>query len=171
MSKIGLARGKVKLVDYDPSWQTIFKDEARILSAALAVNEQKIEHVGSTAIPSIVAKPIVDIAILVDDLDVAEGWQVPLKKLGYWYKGKQADMPDRRFFVKGPESCRTVYLHLVNKQEFDKLVRFRDYLQHDKELANQYSELKLKLAATNSDNRINYSKLKNDFIQSVLLRL
>lgn len=169
MGKVGLARGKVRLVKYDSSWKMIFKAEARTLSRTLAVGEYNIKHVGSTAIPGIAAKPIIDIAILVDDLDIAESWQAPLKELGYWYKGKQADMPDRRFFAKGPESCRTVYLHLVNKQEFNKLIKFRDYLRKDEELAKQYSELKLKLAAANSDNRANYSKLKNDFIQSVLL--
>jgi GrpB-like predicted nucleotidyltransferase (UPF0157 family) len=115
-----------------------------------------------------VAKPIIDIAIRVDSLDIAESWKAKLESIGYWYKGIQADMPDRRFFAKGPEDNRTVYLHLVNDKEFNRLIQFRDYLIKNKQAALEYAQLKQELAESNAHDRPNYSKLKNDFIQKVI---
>lgn len=169
-NKIGLARGTVRLARYDSSWPALFGAEAKALQASLGINGANIQHVGSTSIPGIVAKPIIDIAILADDLAVVEEWQALLENAGYWYKGPDPAMPDRKFFAKGPEERRTVYLHVVHEQEFKRLLKFRDALRGNESLAYEYSELKKKLAATHSNDRANYSKLKNDFIKDVLSR-
>jgi len=168
MVNIGLARGTVKLAAYDALWPQQYNTEAMLIQEITGTPPDSIEHVGSTSIPGMVAKPIIDIAVLVDSLDRAEAWQSKLASIGYWYKGAQPDMPDRRFFAKGPETMRTVYLHLANKDEFERLVRFRDYLISNKSVAAEYAKLKQELAASNADNRASYSKLKNDFIQTVL---
>ena len=75
-------------------------------------------------------------------------------------------MPDRRFFAKGPVSKRTVYVHFVNKQEFDRMSKFRDKLIKDQDLAKEYSNLKEKLAIENSKKRDSYTSAKHDFIRS-----
>ncbi len=168
MDNVGLARGAVRLEPYSPEWSKIYQKETDSLKDKLGGQAKDIQHVGSTAIPNLTAKPIIDIAILVDDLDVAEQWVKPLSELGYWYKGKQSDMPDRRFFAKGAEDNRTVYLHLVNQAEFSRLIKFRDKLSSDPALAVKYSELKQSLAQSHAANREAYSKAKNDFIQNVL---
>lgn len=165
---IGLARGTVKLVPYDPSWHTIFEAEAKLLQQTLGIGTEHIQHVGSTAIPGILAKPIIDIAISVDDLAIADEWMGPLAKIGYWDKGPEPTMPDRRFFAKGPENKRTVYLHLVTTEEYQKLITFRDALRANPKLAQEYSDLKVKLATSLKDDRKRYTSLKNDFIQRLL---
>lgn len=168
MSDIGLARGTVRLEPYNLSWSALYQVEAKLIQKQLAIKEADIQHVGSTSIPGMVAKPIIDIAIRVTSLDIAEQWKDRLESLGYWYKGVQSDMLDRRFFAKGSDDKRLVYLHVVNETEFDRLIKFRDLLTNNKQAAAEYTNLKVKLAASNADNRANYSKLKNSFIQSIL---
>lgn len=168
MGDIGLARGTVRLEPYSLSWPQLYEAEVRLIRESIGVKPDTIQHVGSTSIPGMVAKPIIDIALVVDSLEKAEEWKDKLAAIGYWYKGVQPDMPDRRFFAKGPEDSRTVYLHLVNSNEFNRLIKFRDSLIRDNALATEYAELKQKIAVTNTDDRANYSKLKNDFIQRIL---
>lgn len=168
MSELGLARGKVRLEPYSMSWPTLYRAEAKLIQDLIRLKANSIQHVGSTAIPGTPAKPIIDIAVLVDSLDKAEEWKKDLSTLGYWHKGIQPDMPDRRFFAKGPEDKRTVYLHLVNEDEFSRLIKFRDYLIGNDQAAAEYAELKQRLALSNADNRASYSKLKNAFIQNIL---
>jgi len=165
---IGLARGIVKLVPYDPLWQSRFEAETKLLQQKLGIDTDRIQHVGSTAIPGILAKPIIDIAIPVESLATADEWAKPLADLGYWDKGPQPDIPQRRFFAKGPENKRTVYLHVVTNQEYRRLVAFRDALRANPKLAKEYSELKQSLATAHADNRAEYSSRKDDFIQRVL---
>jgi GrpB-like predicted nucleotidyltransferase (UPF0157 family) len=169
-SSIGLARGTVKLVPHDQNWQKVFEIEARLLQQKLGVTGASIQHVGSTAIPGILAKPIIDIAILVDSLAVADEWARVLAELGYWDKGTQPNMPDRRFFAKGADDKRTVYLHVATTKEYERLIAFGDALRSNPRLAQEYSALKAKLAASHQDNRAQYTTLKNDFIQRVLQR-
>ncbi len=168
MSKLGLARGTVRLESYNLSWPKLYESEAERIREVIDIEPHDIQHIGSTSIPGMVAKPIIDIAILVDSLAKAEEWEDKLASIGYLYKGIQPDMPDRRFFARGPEDRRIVYLHLVNKDEFNRLIKFRDFLIKNKQVATEYAELKQRLATSNADNRRNYSKLKNDFIQGVL---
>ena len=141
MSDLGLASGTVKLVEYSSNWPKLYQAEAENLHKALDIDVERIEHVGSTSIPGMLSKPILDIAILVDSLDTAEEWKDPLAKLDYWYKGIEPDLPDRRFFAKGPREKRTVYLHVVNKREFESLLKFRDTLRANPTLIKEYETL------------------------------
>lgn len=168
MNDVGLARGTVRLESYNSSWPTIYELESYLIQQIIDLKPDDIQHVGSTSIPGMVAKPIIDIAIRVDSLDIAEKWKNKLESIGYWYKGIQASMPDRRFFAKGHEDSRTAYLHLVNQKEFDKLIKFRDFLITHRHAAMEYATLKQRLAAANENDRANYSRLKNDFIQKVI---
>lgn len=169
MSNLGLRSGTVKLVEYDSNWPKLYEDEATYLCKALDISTDRIQHVGSTSIPGMLSKPILDIAILVDSLDdTAERWKDNLANLGYWYKGVEPDLPDRRFFAKGPRERRTVYLHIVNNREFESLIKFRDILRNNPTLAEEYAVLKQKLAAEHKDNRDIYTRSKNDFITRVI---
>lgn len=168
MADLGLKSGTVKLVDYNPSWRVLYEAEAEELAKALEIPRSKIQHVGSTSIPGTLAKPILDIAVLVDSLKIVDEWKTPLKKIGYWYKGVEKDLPDRRFFAKGPRSNRTVYLHVVNPREYESLLRFRDTLRGDSQLVHEYSNLKQKLAMAHPGNRDEYTRSKNDFIRRIL---
>ncbi len=168
MADLGLKSGTVELVEYNANWPKIYELEAESLRKALGIDAGRIEHVGSTSIPNMPSKPILDIAVLVDSLDIAEDWKDRLAKIGYWYKGIEPDLPDRRFFAKGPREKRTVYLHIVNSREFESLLKFRDRLRDNASLAEEYATLKRSLATKHKDNRDIYTRSKNDFIRSVI---
>lgn len=170
MEDIGLARGTVRLEPHNPAWAALFAREADTLKNELGAQARDIQHVGSTAIPALPAKPILDIAILVENLDVAAEWASVLAPLGYWYKGLEPDNPGRRFFARGPDTRRTVYLHVVGQCEFGRLILFRDTLRSDARLVRQYANLKGMLASQYASNREQYTKAKERFIQSVLVR-
>lgn len=174
---LGLKRGKVKLVPYNPKWSEIFKKEKKILQKGLGKMIIDIQHVGSTAIPKLPAKPIIDIAVAVSDLSgkkVAK-YIEPLKKLGYEYRGKERPHRHTRehLFVKGGEEKRICHLHMV---EFDSKVwknylLFRDYLRAHKKTADEYAKLKLELAKKFSDNRKSYTSGKDKFIQELFKKI
>lgn len=168
MKKIGLARGRVRLVAHQRTWARVFEREAKAIRAKLGRRVKDIQHVGSTVIPGVPAKPIIDIAILVRSLSIVDHWVTPLGDLGYWYKGKEPDMPNRRFFAKGPAHSRTIYLHVVTQSEFRRLVRFRDVLRTDRALSKEYAALKRDLAEKFPANRDAYTKAKDAFIRRVL---
>jgi len=168
MEDLGLKRGTVKLVPHKASWHRAYVDEARQIQNTLHIESPSIQHVGSTSIPGILAKPILDIAIRTNSLGIVDIWIPQLEKLDYRYKGFESDMPQRRFFTKGPEELRKIYLHIVDDEEFKKMITFRDVLTADSRLAEEYSNLKQKLAVTNENDRQQYTHLKNEFITKVL---
>ena len=98
---IGLKRGTVQIVSYQPGWRRLFEEEAVTLRSAVGCHALEIEHVGSTAIEGMDAKPIIDIIVAVDSLDGARELVPIVEALGYTYK-KNDDVPGRVFFVKGP---------------------------------------------------------------------
>ncbi len=165
MTNIGLTRGTVQLVPYEENWKAYFDEEAKLIKQKLGESVD-VQHVGSTAIPGILAKPIIDIAIPYSSYETAKTWIKLLEELGYEYKGDKGVI-GRLFFTKGPETKRTVYLHVVDSDEFNRLISFRDRLIKDKELAKQYSDLKQRLAGEHADDRSMYTHGKEQFIQSV----
>ncbi len=102
---------------------------------------------------------------------MVDGWKKQLQGIGYRFKGIEKFLPDRRFFAKGPNNNRTVYLHIVNRKEYSGLLKFRDTLRNDPKLVKEYSELKQKLALAHANDRDKYTLSKNDFIQSVINNL
>ena len=170
MSHTGLPRDQVKLTAHQDSWARLFKDEAKRVIEAAGDPSLHIEHIGSTAIPGIYAKPIIDMAIPYSDKKTTTTYISPLERTGYRYKGEEG-VTGRLFFVKGPEEKRVLYLHIVDKEEFDRLITFRDRLRNDRRLAKEYSDLKLGLAEKFSADRKSYTKSKDKFITDVLSSL
>lgn len=166
---IGLQRGTVKLVPYSPEWKRLFAEEERLLRASIEAYVVDIQHVGSTAVPGLEAKPIIDIAVGLRRLADVEKCIEPLQHLGYECKGDEG-YPGRFFFAKGDPSRRTHYLHLVewNSEAWRCYIRFRDYLRQHKEVAEEYARLKRELARKSQGNRDFYTPGKAEFIESVL---
>ena len=165
---------EVQLVDYDPRWPAMFLAELAQLRAALPPGLiVAAEHFGSTAIPGLVAKPIIDILIAVASLHDARQRAVrPLAERGYAF---WADNPkrDRLFFVKGlPPAApqRTHHVHITERSGKMWLRRlgFRDYLRAHAEEAARYARLKLELAERYATDREAYTAAKADYIDSVL---
>lgn len=164
MTKIGLARGTVELVPHQTKWHGLFSQEAAQIKQA--ISNETIEHVGSTAVPGILAKPIIDIVIPYHSKEQVSDWITSLEKIGYQYKGEQG-VPNRFFFVKGPEEKRTFHLHVVDEAEFKRLIGFRDKLLNDTKLAKEYSDIKMELAKNHPDDRKAYTHAKDEFIRKV----
>jgi GrpB-like predicted nucleotidyltransferase (UPF0157 family) len=165
MTKIGLARGVVELVPHQPKWHELFTQEATLIKQA--VGNEPVEHVGSTAVPGIPAKPIIDIAVQYHSKEQASAWIASLEKIGYQYKGEQG-VANRFFFVKGPEEKRPFYLHVVDETEFKRLIGFRDKLRNDTKLAQEYSDIKMELAKGHPNDRKAYTHAKDEFIRKIL---
>lgn len=166
---IGLKRGIVILKDYNKEWSKLFDKEAKLISSIISNYLVNIQHIGSTAIPGIVAKPIIDIAIGIDDLSNIKQIITLLEEGGYEYRGEQG-IPDRHLFVKGNEECRTHHIHVMVNTSYDwkKHILFRDYLKSNPKVAKQYSELKKRLAAKFEFDREKYTNGKEEFILGIL---
>lgn len=168
---LGLKRGTVEIVGYDPLWPQMFEKEKAALLAVLGKEVLAIEHIGSTSVPGLASKPIIDMVVAVKSFDQLDYFIDHLQKLGYEY------MPDRmfkerKFFPKGSQDNRTHHLNLVIKndpEQWDNMMLFRDYLRKNDAVRDQYSKLKQELADNHPNDRYNYTEGKNSFIQQVLL--
>lgn len=172
---IGLKRGTVKLVPHNPKWEKLFEKEKQLLKKTFGDIILAVEHIGSTAIPGIPAKPIIDINIGVESLDVARNIKEKFEKLGYEHRpfvpGKtKVDLKWQELYVKGPEAKRTHYVHVTvfGGSYWKNDLLFRDFLRKNPERAKQYAELKKQLAEKYADNRETYTKNKEQFISKTL---
>ncbi len=166
---IGLQRKKVKLSNYNLGWKKLYQKEEKLIRSVIEKYILDIQHVGSTSIPKVKAKPIIDIAIGVKSLKVGEKCIKLLERLGYEYKC-DAGIKGRHFFTKGSENNRTHYLHIekLNGKLWENHILFRDYLIKHKEAVKEYSGLKEELVKKYKDNRDIYTIKKNSFIQKIL---
>lgn len=160
----------IRLVAHDPHWPRQFEEEKAALSAAIgAWVSGGIHHVGSTAVPGLEAKPIVDILAEVADLDQSRACFEPLAALDYLYAPyMQAEM---HWFCKPHPARRTHHLHLVPTAaaRYRDELAFRDRLRGDARLASEYGALKQRLARRHGDDREAYTAAKSDFIRRALV--
>lgn len=169
---IGLKRGTVKLSESQfNEWQDEYEKEKKILLNKIGNHISEIHHIGSTSIPNLMAKPIIDIIAVIDKLDDYKQLIEPLEELGYHFMPDRVfEIRDRVFFPKGPESNRTHHLSLVVKtspQYIDNLL-FRDYLRTNEHARMEYQALKQKLSKKYADDRESYTEAKSDLIAKLL---
>ncbi len=152
---------------YDPMWQMAFDTERERIVDACSTVAIAVEHVGSTAVPGLPAKPILDIMIgIPSDQDGVK--LVPfLKELGYFYKGENG-IPGRHYFTLG--NPRTHHIHMVKQQGeiWKKHLLFRDYLRTHKKDRDEYAALKQVLSRRFPTDRLRYTESKNELIQRIL---
>ncbi len=169
LKMLGLRRGTVTLKSYTSDWAAIFEDEARHFRLELGNKIIAIEHIGSTSIPGMDAKPILDIMIGIKHMSKAITILGDLEKMGY-QRRSNADLPDRVFLVKGPEARRTHHLSItyMNSPFWQDHLTFRDALRKNDRLAADYFDLKRKLAVKFSTNRDRYTAGKEAFVRTVI---
>ena len=162
---------EIVIADYDPNWVKLFEREAKAIAKVLDPKLiTRIEHFGSTSIPNLPAKPIIDIIIEVKSLTLAKQKAIaPLELLSYAYWQNNPD-PNRMFFVKGlpPNSPRTHHLHLVEADSilWERLL-FRDYLRQHSDEAARYASLKYRLATMYTSNREAYTQSKTEYVLAI----
>lgn len=166
---IGLKRGTVRLLRHTPEWHKNFEREAKKLRRVLGRDALDVQHVGSTAITGILAKSVIDIALIVPSLKKSKQYLVVLKRAGYTLK-KRDDRAERLFFTKGLESKRTHYLHVgqAGSRYVEDMIFFRDYLRAHPTTARKYSALKARLAQQYKTQRKIYSRKKEFFVKSII---
>jgi GrpB-like predicted nucleotidyltransferase (UPF0157 family) len=160
---------KVEVVPHDPKWREAFEVESRFVADALGENVVDVHHIGSTAIPSICAKPIIDLLVEVKDIIRVDGQNSAMKSLGYEVMG-EFGIPGRRFFRKdNRESVRTHHIHAfeVASVQVKRHLAFRDYMLAHPEDALKYSELKSALARKYPQNIDKYMDGKDGFIKEM----
>jgi GrpB-like predicted nucleotidyltransferase (UPF0157 family) len=164
---IGLPSGLVQLRPHDPVWLDLFEQERRSLVEKIGQHVLQIEQVGSTSIPGLPAKPIIDIAVAVESFEDSAVCIEPLAELGYRYRG-ELGIPRRHFFSKGDP--RTHHLHMleIGSAEWRNHLLFRDYLRAHPGTARAYAVLKQDLAGRFADNREAYTEGKSEFIRGIL---
>lgn len=164
---------RAEIRPHDPNWTVRAQAERESLTSLLAPwLAGEIEHVGSTAVPGLAAKPIVDLAAPVTDLDAAAAG-AHLAADGWSYVSPALDgRPWRRFFVKPDPTGqrREAHLHLIQAghERWTDQIRFRDALRGNAELARQYEDLKRKLSENSGHDREAYTEGKADFVARVL---
>lgn len=167
---LGLQRGTVRLEPYNPEWQKLFETEKSALKEVLGDKFINAEHVGSTAIPGMKAKPILDLMLAIPDLENWEWIKEPLAKLGYEFRRDFRNEQGHILFVKGPEENRTHYLKITepNSDFWTEHILFRDYLVKNPQYSEEYQNLKEKLFDAHAGNREPYTKGKEEFVRKIL---
>jgi GrpB-like predicted nucleotidyltransferase (UPF0157 family) len=160
----------IVIENYNPRWPELYEAEKARLLDALGPAVAGIEHMGSTSVPGLGAKPIIDIMLGVRNLDDAQAFIEPLARLGYEYRPEfETSIPDRRFFRRIETNVRTHHLHVVEMGGafWERHLLFRDYLRTHPETAQAYEALKRDLAARYAHDRDAYTESKTAFIQQI----
>ena len=167
MEKYGA--GLIVVSDYDPNWPNLFEQERSRIKNALGSFALAIEHVGSTAVPGLPSKPIIDLLVGVPSLEEArERFIEPFAALGYNYVSEYASwLPGELFFRKGPPGPWTHHVHLMEPSQprWEALLVFRDYLRAHPEAACAYADVKQALAASSKEDIGAYRNGKTIFVQ------
>lgn len=164
----------VTLVDYQHEWPERFREAASELQTVFAGLTAQIEHVGSTSVAGLCAKPVLDILLGAQTLAQIESRGSALAGLGYRYRPEyEAELPERRYFVRQEGSGPRIHLHAVvfGSPFWQRHLAFRDALRGDPNLARRYGELKRALALAHAHDRAAYTDAKGPFIAEVLSRV
>lgn len=166
--------GPITICDYDPTWPAQFEQERTRLQTALGSIVTTIEHVGSTAVPGLAAKPIIDVLVGVRSLSEARLRSVDaLAVLGYTYMAAyEAWLPGEMLFRKGPPGPWTHHAHLMepSSPRWEELMSVRDYLRTHHDVATAYGELKRALALVFGDDIAGFRDAKRPFLQAVMAK-
>ena len=162
---------EVTLVPYDSRWPSLFEAERERLVRLFPTQFLDIQHFGSTAIPGMPAKPIIDLLAGVESMAVADSLVEALLNSGYTTSAEfNATLIDRRWFMRWANGRRTHHLHVVvlGGTEWRRRLRFRDMLRSDTELADRYALLKKELAIRHNVDREAYTRAKSEFVLSIV---
>ncbi|MFT4036994.1 MAG: GrpB family protein [Thermomicrobiales bacterium] len=169
--RLGLSSAEVRHAVEHAAWAAAFAQEAALLLKVLGPAALGVEHVGSTAVPGLTAKPILDLLVGVERVAVSETLTPALLGAGYEHR-PSGDTSERRYYVKGTREWRLAHLSLiaVDSEGYREQIAFRDMLRGDSLLVEQYAALKRALADRYPDDRVAYTDGKAAFIREALAR-
>jgi GrpB-like predicted nucleotidyltransferase (UPF0157 family) len=159
----------IHLAEYDPEWPRLYEREAERIGAALGPKVLRIEHVGSTSVPGLAAKPLIDIALVVADTTDEDAYVPPLEAAGYVLRIREPDWFEHRLF-KGPDTNVNVHTFSEGCDEVDRMVGFRDWLRAHDEDRDLYLAAKRELAQREWRYVQNYADAKSAVVRDILAR-
>jgi GrpB-like predicted nucleotidyltransferase (UPF0157 family) len=167
---IGLKRNTVRLVEHDPDWAELAAIACRDVREASGELIVEVQHVGSTAVPDLPAKPILDIAAAVGSFELLPELTQRLVGIGYVYRHDSGDEGGHLLAFDSAPEIRMIHLHVVEwgSTQWRNYLRFRDLLRQSPEIRQSYAQLKRDLASTWPGDRESYTAGKADFIRQVL---
>jgi GrpB-like predicted nucleotidyltransferase (UPF0157 family) len=163
----GVEKCEIKIVDYDPDWPKKFEMHARVIADALGGSALRIEHIGSTSVPGLAAKPIIDILVVVQDSADESGYLPLLEEAGYVLRVREPDWNEHRMF-RAPEKDVHIHIYSSGCLEIERKLRFRDRLRRNIDDRSHYEQKKRELAAREWPDMNAYADAKTEVIESII---
>ena len=159
---------EMRVVDYDPSWPDRFDEESSALRDALGEVLVRVHHIGSTSVPGLAAKPVIDVCLEVRELEALDACDDSMRSLGYVPRG-EFGIPGRRYYPKGGED-RTHHVHAYASGDplVAKHLALRDYLRAHPEAARAYAEIKREASAKHRTDPDGYLAHKDEFVRRTI---
>jgi len=161
--------GPIRIVDYDPKWPHQFECQANRIRSALGERASRIEHVGSTSVPGLPAKPVIDIVLAVADSSKEAEYAAALDKAGYQLRIREPGWHEHRMFI-GPENNVNLHVFSAGCPEIDRMLAFRDWLRNSESDREFYARSKRELAQREWKHTQNYADAKTAVIEEIILK-
>jgi GrpB-like predicted nucleotidyltransferase (UPF0157 family) len=161
--------GPVELIDYDPAWPGLFQREAERIRAVLGERAVLVEHTGSTSVPGLAAKPIIDITLAVPDSGDEKAYAPALAAAGYVLRIREPDWYEHRVF-KGPDTSVNLHVFSEGCAEIDRMLSFRDWLRANAADRELYERTKRELAAREWKYVQDYADAKTAVVEEIVAR-
>jgi len=163
----GVEKGPITIVDYDADWPRKFEAHVNIISGAIGSRALRIEHIGSTSVPGLAAKPIIDILVIVANSADESAYLPPLEAAGYQLRVREPDWNEHRM-LRTPEKDVHLHLYSTGCKEIERYLTFRDRLRRNLKDRVRYEETKRSLATKEWADRNDYANAKSEVIESII---
>lgn len=162
-------QGRIRVVDYDPQWPALFEREAARLREVLGAKALQIEHVGSTSVPGLPAKPIIDIDLCVENSADEAAYLPALEAAGYRLTVREPEWLEHRLF-KGPDTNINLHVFTLGNDETARHIIFREWLKKNEADRHAYAALKQELSQRDYEYMFQYNNDKAALIREILAR-
>ncbi|GEQ48390.1 GrpB family protein [Tetragenococcus koreensis] len=159
----------IELIDYDLNWVNLFEREAKRIKTILGNKVLQLEHIGSTSIPGLCAKPIIDILLVVTDSSDELSYVPALESIGYTLRIREPEWHEHRLF-KGPDTDINLHVFSERALEINKMLRFRDWLRTNRDDREKYAKVKHALAQNTWENIQDYADAKTEIVEEIMER-
>jgi len=169
LDKVTPHNAPITLADYDPGWPVLFAREAARIRAALGDRAVQVEHAGSTSVPGLAAKPIIDIVLAVPDSSDEQAYVPALESAGYVLRAREPGWFEHRMF-KGPDTDINLHVFTVGAEEIDRMLLFRDWLRTRDADRDAYLRVKRDLAKRTWRHVQHYADAKTIIVEQIIAR-
>lgn len=163
----GAEKVEIRILDYDPNWPREFAAHARVIARALGNTALQIEHIGSTSVPSLAAKPIIDVLVVVADAANESAYLPQLEAAGYVLRVREPEWHEHRM-LRPPEKNAHIHVYSAGCPEIARNLIFRDRLRQNSDDRRRYEQAKRALAAQEWPDMNGYATAKTDVIESII---